>query len=217
MCGVRQALGLGAYMSGNQRLATADLRIIRDETPTVERSALVESLAYAVEIKDAHTGAHMYRTALLASACLETIDYDLSLDEGVSFGFLLHDIGKIGVPDHILRKPGELNEQEWEIMRAHPEMGARIVAPMGFEDHTLDVIRFHHERWDGGGYPYGIEGTDIPLAARVFAVADTYDALTCERPYRTAIEKDIALHYISLEAGAQFDPEVVSSFISMIS
>lgn len=207
-------------MSGKNGAAAADLRVIHDEPApgmTVDRSALVESLAYAVEIKDAHTGQHMYRTALLASGCLEMIDYDLSLDESINFGFLLHDIGKIGVPDYILRKPGELSEEEWEIMRAHPEMGARIVEPMGFEDRTLEVILYHHERWDGMGYPYGIEGEDIPLAARVFAVADTYDALTCERPYKTAATKDVALHYIALEAGTRFDPLVAATFITTLS
>lgn len=200
-----------------KRSTAVDLRIVEDDARTHNLAALVESLAYAVEIKDAHTGQHMYRTALLASACLEQIDYDLSLDEDVNYGFLLHDIGKIGVPDYILHKPGELTQDEWEIMRSHPEMGMRIVEPMGFAQETIDVIGYHHERWDGRGYPYGLEGTDIPLAARVFSVVDTYDALTCERPYRKALAKDIALHYISVEAGTRFDPTVVASFISTLS
>ncbi|MFP5298169.1 MAG: HD-GYP domain-containing protein [Actinomycetota bacterium] len=197
-----------------KQLTAVDLRVVDERTENL--AGVVESLAYAVEIKDPHTGQHMFRTAMLASACLEQIDYELSLDEDVGYGFLLHDVGKIGVPDHILRKPGELTGDEWSIMKTHPEMGARIVRPMGFAQSTIDVIAYHHERWDGRGYPYGLEGTEIPLAARVFSVVDTYDALTCERPYRQALPKDVALHHISLGAGTQFDPVVVASFISTI-
>lgn len=191
-----------------------DLRVERDDVKDLGR--IVEALACAVEIKDSHTGQHLYRSALLASACLEQIDYELSLCDDVGYGFLLHDVGKIGVPDSILTKPGELTEVEWAIMKSHPRMGVQIVEPIGFSQNTLDVISYHHERWDGTGYPEALEGNDIPLAARVFAVADTYDALTTDRPYRAALSKDSAIRYISTEAGARFDAQVVAAFIALV-
>lgn len=153
---------------------------------------------------------------MLASACLEQIDYDLSLDEATEHGFMLHDIGKIGIPDEILRKDGPLTSDQWETMKQHPEIGVRIVEPIGFSQHTIDVILFHHERWDGLGYPYGLEGTEIPLSARVFAVADVFDALTTDRPYRAALGKSKAIRQISVEAGRRFDPQVVAAFIAMV-
>jgi putative nucleotidyltransferase with HDIG domain len=199
--------------------AVSDLRVIRSVTANVvgqDLNKVVEALACAVEFKDSPTASHLYRSAMLASACLEQIDYELSLDEATSHGFLLHDIGKIGVPDSILCKAGELTDEEWEIMRSHPEMGVQIVEPIGFGRATVDVILHHHERWDGRGYPYKLEGEEIPLAARVFAVADTYDALTIDRPYRAALSKKEALRYIALEAGSAYDPTVVAAFIGMV-
>lgn len=196
-------------------VAVSDLRI-ETSVRTEDLGRIVEALACAVEIKDASTAEHLYRSSLLASACLEQIDYELSLDDETGFGFMLHDIGKIGVPDSILQKQGELTAEEWVIMRSHPEMGVRIVEPIGFSQRTKDVILFHHERYDGTGYPYGIEGEEIPLSARVFAVADTFDALTSVRPYRGAIDKETAIRYISMGAGTRFDPNVVAAFIALV-
>lgn len=217
---IEQPGGWGGKVTAAMGAPVSDLRLIRSDTSLLGDDRLgriVEALAYAVEIKDAHTGQHMYRSALLASSCLEQIDYDLSLDEGVQFGFMLHDVGKIGVPDHILRKKGPLTAEEWDVMRAHPEMGLRIVEPMGFSPKTVDVILYHHERWDGGGYPFGLRGAEIPLAARVFAVVDAYDALTCERPYRSAIAKSAALSFIESEAGGRFDPRACEALFALIS
>lgn len=197
--------------------SVTELRVETDLSIAHDRGRIVEALACAVGIKDSHTGQHLYRASLLATACLEQIDYELSLDDDTSYGFMLHDIGKIGVPDSILVKPGELTPAEWIIMRAHPEMGVRIVDPIGFSNRTTDVILYHHERWDGSGYPYKLEGTDIPLAARVFAVADTYDALTTARPYRNAIDKRLALRHIENGAGTNYDPKVVAAFQTLIS
>jgi HD-GYP domain-containing protein (c-di-GMP phosphodiesterase class II) len=128
----------------------------------------------------------------------------------------LHDIGKIGIGDAILLKPGPLNEQEWEIMRQHPDIGARIIEGIPFLQETLPVIRYHQERWDGTGYPLGLGSVEIPLAARIFAVVDAYDALTSDRPYRLKTNTKEALDYLHQKAGELFDPDIVHVFEQMI-
>ncbi len=131
-------------------------------------------------------------------------------------GGLLHDIGKIGIPDVILLKPGPLTDEEWQIMRQHPEIGARIVANVPFLSDVIPIIRGHHERWDGSGYPQGLRGEQIPLLARIFAVADAFDALISDRPYRKGIFLKTALAYLKEHAGTLFDPEIVAAFIQML-
>lgn len=178
--------------------------------------ATIEALAGAVEVRDMATGQHLHRVTKLAEACLERIDPELARNEEVSFGFMLHDIGKIGVPDAILQKPGPLTGEEWSVMRQHPEMGVRIVEPMGFSETAVNIILSHHERWDGDGYPNRLTGDEIPLTARAFSVVDAFDAMTSDRPYRTAMGRDEALGTISYLAGAAFDPDVVDTFTSLI-
>jgi HD-GYP domain-containing protein (c-di-GMP phosphodiesterase class II) len=143
---------------------------------------------------------------------MRLIDEPLALSDEVIYGFMLHDVGKIGVPDDILLKPGPLDYWESEVMRAHPQLGLRIAEPGGFSQKTLDVILSHHERWDGNGYPSGLRGEETPLAARVFAVADAYDAMTSDRPYRPAMPSGDALHIISAASGHAFDPDIVEVF-----
>jgi putative nucleotidyltransferase with HDIG domain len=174
--------------------------------------ATIQTLAAAVEFKDATTAEHLHRVASLAERCLERIDENLAADEATAYGFTLHDIGKIGVPDAILTKPGPLTDTEWEVMHQHPEMGAEIVRPLGFPDRTLQVILHHHERFDGGGYPGGLAGDEIPVAARVFAIADAYDAMTSDRPYRKAMPRRLALEILANERGRQFDPDALAVF-----
>jgi HD-GYP domain-containing protein (c-di-GMP phosphodiesterase class II) len=128
---------------------------------------------------------------------------------------MLHDVGKIGIPDAILNKPGPLDTDEWTVMQGHPEMGIRIVDPVGFGDATTDIILSHHEHWNGNGYPNRLRGDEIPLAARVFAVADAYDAITSDRPYRPAAPKTIALDEIRRDAGQRFDPDIVDLFVGL--
>ena len=131
-------------------------------------------------------------------------------------GALLHDIGKMGVPDHILLKPGSLDPDEWEVMKRHTTFAYDLLSSIPFLRPALDIPYAHHERWDGNGYPRGLRGEEIPLAARLFSVVDVYDALTSERPYREAWTEDEALAHIEEGAGSQFDPQVVEAFLEMI-
>ena len=131
----------------------------------------------------------------------------------LAHGVLLHDIGKIGIPDAILLKPGRLTPEEWQVMRTHPEIGKRLIEKIPFLQGAIPVVYCHHEKWDGGGYPRGLAGADIPLHARIFAVVDAFDAMTFERPYSKAIPFDAALAEIKRCAGSHFDPRIVESFL----
>jgi HD-GYP domain-containing protein (c-di-GMP phosphodiesterase class II) len=132
-------------------------------------------------------------------------------------GVLLHDIGKMGVPDHILRKTGPLDESEWEQMRMHPQYAYDLLYPTTYLRPALDIPYCHHEKWDGTGYPRGLKGEEIPLAARIFAVVDVWDALLSDRPYRKTWTKKETIDYILREAGTRFDPKIVKIFIEMMS
>ena len=177
--------------------------------------AVIHALAAAVEARDSGTGQHLRRVTELALQCMAEIDEGLALNEEVQFGFTLHDVGKIGVPDLILNKPGPLTKPEWEVMRSHPELGVKIVEPIGFSSSTMNIILHHHERWDGAGYPKGLRGVEIPLVARTFAVADAYDAMTSDRPYRPAMGDEEAIHIILGERGKAFDPDIVDVFLGL--
>ena len=131
-------------------------------------------------------------------------------------GSLLHDIGKIGISDTILHKPGPLSEEEWVVMRRHPDIGAKIVEGIPFLEDTIPLIRHHQERWDGTGYPDGLRGEEIPILARMFSIVDAFDALTSKRPYRQKISEQEALEYIQEQAGTFFDPEIVEVFKKLV-
>jgi response regulator RpfG family c-di-GMP phosphodiesterase len=178
--------------------------------------ATIKALAAAVEARDYGTGRHLTRVTDLACQTMLAVDPELARNEELAYGFTLHDVGKIGVPDSVLNKPGPLNEEEWASMRQHPEIGVRIVEPIGFSPTATDVILDHHERWDGRGYPNGLAGEEIPIAARVFAVADAFDAMTSDRPYRAAMPKDEAIEVIRLESGGHYDPHVVEVFDEVV-
>lgn len=171
----------------------------------------VRALADAVEARDAYTGKHAERVAAyglaLARACGMPVD-----QPHIEFGFLLHDIGKVAISDAILHKPGTLTAPELDVMRQHPVIGDEIVSGIDFLGEARHVVRSHHERWDGTGYPDRLARDEIPLAARVFAVADTFDALTSDRPYRAAATFRAARAVIAQGAGSQFDPEVAEIF-----
>jgi len=194
----------------------ADLREVfkqeRTRAQELRRSykATVLALANAVEARDAYTGRHAQRVAAYGLRIAQAAGVDV--DPQTEFGFVLHDVGKVAVADAILFKPGPLTHEERELMQRHPVIGSDILDHVDFLDEAKDVVRHHHERWDGAGYPDRLAGEDIPVAARVFAVADTLDALTTDRPYRPASELARAREVIHSLAGTQFDPSVVAAF-----
>ncbi|MEA2273871.1 MAG: hypothetical protein QOI98_2579 [Solirubrobacteraceae bacterium] len=174
--------------------------------------ATVRALANAVEARDAYTGKHAERVAAYGLEIARALGTPLADDPRSEFGFLLHDIGKLAVPDRILFKPEPLDDEERRAIERHPVLGCDILESIDFLDDAKAVVRSHHERWDGDGYPDGLKGEDIPLAARVFAVADTLDALTTDRPYRRSVPLTEARKTIEAGAGSQFDPRVVEAF-----
>ena len=173
----------------------------------------VVALARALESKDSGTGAHSQRVQRYALELAEAVAPDLLGDESAEHGFLLHDVGKIGIPDRVLRKPGPLDPDERRLMETHTLVGERMLSDLALlRGEGLRVVRSHHERWDGCGYPDQVAGDEIPIGARVFAVADTLDALTNDRPYRVAGSWEDASELIVSQAGGQFDPDVVEAF-----
>ncbi len=173
----------------------------------------VESLAEALDLRERETGLHSKRVAT-HTLLLATHHYDSAKDlREVYWGSLLHDIGKIGVPDAVLLKPGRLSDDEWRIMREHPRNGHLILQKLPFLSMAADIVLCHEERFDGSGYPAGLKGDEIPLAARLFAVIDTLDAMTFDRPYRKALPFDAAKAEILRMAGSQFDPKAVDTFL----
>jgi response regulator RpfG family c-di-GMP phosphodiesterase len=175
----------------------------------------VTALATALETKDTGTRAHSQRVQRYALELTKAIDPELIDDQSTEYGFLLHDVGKIGIPDGILLKPGPLTDAERRRMQTHTILGEQMLGGVAFfQGEGLRVVRSHHERWDGTGYPDGIAGTEIPLGARIFAVADALDAMTSDRPYRKAMSWAAAGREILAESKRQFDPEVVESFVA---
>ncbi|HEY3727797.1 MAG TPA: HD-GYP domain-containing protein [Solirubrobacteraceae bacterium] len=177
--------------------------------------ATVRALSNAVEARDAYTGKHAERVAAYGIEIARALGLPRPEASELEFGFLLHDIGKLAIPDAILYKAGKLTDEERALMARHPAIGAEIVGEIEFLSEAARVVRSHHERWDGSGYPDGLAGEEIPLAARVFAVADVLDALTSDRPYRPASSLHEAREMISAEAGSHFDPQVVEAFNSI--
>ena len=168
--------------------------------------ATVRALSNAVEARDAYTGKHAERVAALRDRDRPRARAARAGHAEVEFGFLLHDIGKLAIPDAILFKPGPLTADERALMARHPVIGAEIMRGIEFLTEASKVVRSHHERWDGTGYPDGLRGEEIPLVARVFAVADVLDALTTDRPYRVALASTQARAMIVEASGTQFDP-----------
>jgi response regulator RpfG family c-di-GMP phosphodiesterase len=175
----------------------------------------VVALAHALESKDGATGAHSERVRRYATELATAVDPYLLEEPSLEYGFILHDVGKMAVPDAILGKRDPLTDAERRLLEKHPTFGEQMVGNAALlRGHGVDVVRSHHERWDGRGYPEGRSGTDIPLSARIFAVADALDAITSDRPYRPARGWSAAVDEIVHEAGTQFDPDVVSMFVT---
>jgi HD-GYP domain-containing protein (c-di-GMP phosphodiesterase class II) len=196
----------------------ADLREVfkqeRARAQELRRSyiATVRALSNAVEARDAYTGKHAERVAAYGMELARCCGLAVEDSPQIEFGFLLHDVGKVAVPDAILFKSSSLTEEEYSLVRRHPVIGSEILRDIDFLGEGKLVVRHHHERWDGRGYPDGLEGDTIPLAARVFAVADALDALTTDRPYRPASSFVDARREVLRGAGSQFDPVVVAAY-----
>jgi ribonuclease P protein subunit RPR2 len=172
--------------------------------------ATVRALTNAVEARDAYTGKHAERVAAYGIELAGRIDAELAANPQVEFGFLLHDVGKVAIPDGILHKPQPLAAAERTLMRRHAVIGYEIVSDITFLAEAAKIVRSHHERWDGSGYPDGLSGEEIPLAARIFAVVDALDAMTTDRPYRPGASLEHARAEIEKGSGTQFDPAVVA-------
>ena len=176
----------------------------------------IEGWSKALELRDEETQGHTLRVAELTLRLARALNIDEGEMINLRRGALLHDIGKIGIPDKILLKPGPFDDQEREIIKKHPVFAREMLKQIEFLHSAMDIPSFHHEKWDGSGYPNGLVGKEIPIAARIFAVVDVWDALTSNRPYRKALSYKKALDYIWNNSGKHFDPEVVNAFLGII-
>jgi len=176
----------------------------------------IEGWSKALELRDRETQGHTMRVTELTVEVARMMNVDEKEISNIRRGAMLHDIGKIGIPDSILLKNGPLSDHEWETMRKHPRYAREMIKQIKFLHPAMDIPSFHHEKWDGSGYPYGLSGRDIPLSARIFAVVDVWDAITSDRPYHKAASLQEAYKRILKDAGTHFDPEVVDAFISTL-
>ena len=178
-------------------------------------TSMMEALGRAIAKRDSDTGAHNYRVAWIAARIAERMGMSGGDMQALIAGSFLHDVGKIGIPDAILLKPGKLDDAEMAIMRTHVDKGEEIVTGMGWLDGAQAVVAAHHEKWNGKGYPRGLAGPLIPLAARIFAVADVFDALCSKRPYKEPLQLDAVMAILEKDTGTHFDPEVMAVFAPM--
>jgi len=178
-------------------------------------NAMIEGLSRALELRDIETEGHTRRVSQSTMRLVEHMHLPSDDWDAIRQGALLHDIGKLGIPDAILLKPGSLTPQERKVMQQHVLYGYNILAPIISARHTLDIALYHHEHWDGKGYPYGLKGEQIPLVARLFTIIDVYDALKSDRPYRSAWSHEQVLQYLKAQAGQEFDPYIVKLFLEI--
>jgi response regulator RpfG family c-di-GMP phosphodiesterase len=218
----------GEFVSGTERREDAQVLMYARDLASVARTERRQrqllqdayrqtamALAEAVDVRDRGTGLHAQRVQRYALDLAEAVDPSLLEDPSLEYGFLLHDVGKIGISDDILLKRGPLSVEERELVHAHTIIGAQILHDVAMlQGGGIDVVRHHHERWDGAGYPDRLAGEQIPLGARIFAVADTLDAMTSSRPYRAALDWSVAVEEIHAQSGRQFDPVVVQAFLT---
>jgi HD-GYP domain-containing protein (c-di-GMP phosphodiesterase class II) len=185
---------------------------------TTDQTALdgiVSALEAALVARDPQEAGHIERVSAYAAALAERVDPTLLEDPGTVAGFRLHDVGKVALPDATINRRGPLSARDWKLLHKHPLLGAQMVAATRALDGAEKVVRCHHERWDGHGYPAKMPGPEIPLAARIFAVADTLDAITSDRAYRRGQPIEVARQAIRAAAGSQFDPQVVEALESL--
>lgn len=175
----------------------------------------IESWSYAMDLRDRETEGHSQRVTKMTLRLAQELGMKEDDLIRVKWGALLHDIGKLGVPDAILYKPDKLTDEEWILMRKHPVYAYEMLVRIEYLRPAIDIPYYHHERWDGSGYPKGLKGEEIPLSARIFAVADTFDALSSDRPYRRAWPRKKIIEYIKEQRGKHFDPKVVDAFLKI--
>jgi putative nucleotidyltransferase with HDIG domain len=178
--------------------------------------ATIEGWSRAMDLRDKETEGHTLRVTDLSVKLARNMGFNEGELLFIRRGALLHDIGKLGVPDAILHKTSSLNDEEWKVMRQHPQFAYDMLYPIEYLRPALDIPFCHHEKFDGTGYPRQLKGEQIPLSARIFAVVDVWDALTSDRPYRPAWEKQKAMDYINEQSGKHFDPKVVEAFNKMM-
>jgi putative two-component system response regulator len=179
--------------------------------------ATIEGWSHALDLRDRETEGHSRRVTQLTIKLAQALGISDNDIMHIRRGALLHDMGKIGIPDSILHKPAKLTDEEWKIMRQHPQLAYDMLYPIEYLRPALEIPLTHHEKWDGSGYPRGQKGEEIPIVARLFAVVDVWDALTSDRPYRPAWSQDEALAYIREQSGKHFDPQVVDLFFKVVS
>jgi len=188
--------------------AHADLQDAYDRT--------IEGWVLALDLRDKETEGHTQRVTTKTEELARALGYTEDEITHIRRGALLHDMGKMGIPDEILQKPGPLTDDEWVIMRRHPEMAYQMLSPIKYLKEAITIPYYHHERWNGSGYPHKLKGDDIPLQARMFAVVDVWDALSSDRPYRKKMHPREVVEYLRKEAGNLFDPQVIDKFIPLI-
>jgi putative two-component system response regulator len=179
-------------------------------------SATIEGWSRAMDLRDQETEGHSQRVTELTLQLAQAFGIDGEQLVNIRHGALLHDMGKLGIPDSILQKPAKLTDEEWVTMRTHPQLAYNMLFPVEYLRPALDIPFCHHEKWDGSGYPRGLMGEQIPLAARLFAIVDVWDAVTSDRPYRPAWSHEQALNYIREQSGKHFDPSIVDLFFKVI-
>ncbi len=184
------------------------------ERQAQDSARLVDGLVQMMAIRDKETESHARRVMVMAEKFGNLLNFNGETMTHLRWGAILHDIGKVGIPDEILMKPGKLTPAEREVMKAHPRLGYQIVAPLGFPAIVTDITQYHHERWDGSGYPDRLKGEEIPLPARMFAIVDVWDALTSDRPYGHAWTYQKAREHLAQQSGKHFDPNIVSVFLN---
>jgi len=217
MLSVDRALEKKSLLIANREYKLKLEERVEQQTEEIRNTFLgaVKALAEALEAKDPYTNGHTKRVTELAVTLARESGMSEEYQDRIRLAGLVHDIGKIGVPEEILHKPDRLTEQEFDFIKEHPEIGERILKPIIRDPVVLAIVRHHHERFAGGGYPEGLAGEDIPLGSRLLCVADAYDAMTSCRPYRDAMHPDKAKSQLLANRGIQFDPELVDLFMTL--
>ena len=213
--GAEQSSRSDTFFTMNDNHLLDDLQRSQQEL-TLAYEATINAWVRALDMRDRETAGHTLRVTELTLKLAHAMGISDEELVHIRRGALLHDIGKLGISDAILFKPGILTEAEWKVMKQHPVLGYALLSPMAFFKPALDIVYCHHERWDGSGYPRGLKGEDIPRTARIFALADVWDALLADKPYRRGWHADNVILYIKDQSGKMFDPQVVTVFLKLI-